>query len=291
MNAVRAAAKQAVQVVRYVWSHPANHGARSRALLRAAAFQVRGRLHLGVVRARVGNSLFLEAPLHAASASKAVYANPPDWPEMQAWRRLLRPGDLFVDVGSNAGLYSVWAADCGAVPIAVEPDPVNAQRTRRNLELNGVPVEVHECALGAEEGSMTFTVDDDSTNHLVTASTSERTRAVDVRTLDSVLAGRRVRGIKIDVEGAERLVVEGGSATLGQQRVDILQLEWNALSRTLLSESRDEVKNLLAEYGYRFCEPNPANDFALIPISPSPTRDADVFAVCPRLARELRIGK
>ena len=222
---------------RYVWSHPANETARVKALARAVTYQVKGRAGSRPTLARVGLGMRIEAPIHATGASKAVYANPPDWSEMLAWRRILRPGDLFVDVGSNVGLYAVWAADCGATPVAVEPDPVNAERTRRNLALNGVTVELHRCALAGRTGVMQFSRDFDTVNHLVVEGQGfpDRSREVEVRTLDEIVSGRRVRGVKIDVEGAERLVLEGATDCLSQQLVDVFQLEWNQLSQSLLA--------------------------------------------------------
>jgi len=55
-------------------------------------------------------------------SARAVLGNPPDAPEMRAWRRILRPHDLFVDVGAHVGLYSIWALDAGATVIAAESD-------------------------------------------------------------------------------------------------------------------------------------------------------------------------
>ena len=53
---------------------------------------------------------------------------------------MLRPGDVFVDVGANIGYFSVLAAsvvgDDGAV-FAFEPDPDNFRLLRRNVALNG----------------------------------------------------------------------------------------------------------------------------------------------------------
>ena len=50
-----------------------------------------------------------------------VYGNPPNYPEMVTWRQVLRPADLFVDVGANIGSYSIWAGEMGANVIALEP--------------------------------------------------------------------------------------------------------------------------------------------------------------------------
>jgi FkbM family methyltransferase len=40
---------------------------------------------------------------------------------MQVWRQALRGGGLFLDVGANVGAYTIWAAECGAEVIALEP--------------------------------------------------------------------------------------------------------------------------------------------------------------------------
>ena len=84
-------------VARFVWSHPANDGERVRALLRAARFQARGRVLRRRTLARIGERSWIWADLHRTGASKVVYANPPDHPEMMVWRQHLRAGDLFVD--------------------------------------------------------------------------------------------------------------------------------------------------------------------------------------------------
>ena len=275
------AVRQSLMVLGYVVGHPANRGHRLRALLRAVRFQVRGRLLGRPSTARVGDSMRLTVPLHASGASKAVYANPPDYAEMMAWRRVLGAGDLFLDVGSNAGLYSVWAADCGASPIAVEPDQLSVARTRDNLRLNAIRGEVHQVALADRPGTMLLTRGDDAVNHLLTeASGQERSEAqvVEVRTLSDVLGDRRCRGAKIDVEGYERLVLEGARQVLAREGIDVVQLEWNSLSHAHLGESREPVHALLTEYGYVLCRPDA--DFRLRPMTHVPSSsDDDVFAV------------
>jgi hypothetical protein len=74
----------------FVWKHPANEAHRFRAVLRAARFQARGRLLRRRTLARLGERSRVWADLHRTGASKVVYANPPDHPEMLVWR--LQPG-------------------------------------------------------------------------------------------------------------------------------------------------------------------------------------------------------
>jgi FkbM family methyltransferase len=238
-------------VLPWIWNHPANRGRRLRRVATAAAFQVRGRVLGRSSLATVGRSARLVAEVGWASAAKAVYANPPDWPEMLVWRERLRPGDLFVDVGANVGTYSLWAADLGARIIAVEPNPEAVTRLRRNLTLNGVDAEVVEAALTDHTGLATF----DPTGG-TTARLSTRGIAVRATTLDEVLAGRRAAGVKVDVEGHERLVVAGAAESLRERRIGCLQLEWHTLSWRVLGETREPIVELLRRYGYGIYRPD-----------------------------------
>src|SRR5271170_5585540 len=83
-------------VIRYVWGHPANSGQRARALLRTLGYQAQSRLLRRRAVARLGKRSRLWVDLHRTSASMVMYANPPDLPEMLAWRRALHQGALFI---------------------------------------------------------------------------------------------------------------------------------------------------------------------------------------------------
>ena len=128
----------ATAVVRYVWEHPSNAGHRPRALLRLAGYQARARLLRRRAVARLGERSRLWVDLHRTGASMVMYANPPDLPEMLAWRRALRDGELFVDVGA----YTIWAAELGAEVIALEPaaDTFDAASPARLPRLPRLPL-------------------------------------------------------------------------------------------------------------------------------------------------------
>lgn len=269
------AVRDARNVLVWTWRHPANRRHRVRGVTRALAFQVRGRFGLRST-ARVGERCRISVALHEAGGSKALYANPPDWNEMRAWSRLLAPGDLFVDVGSNVGTYALWAADAGATVIAIEPGPTTAQRLRENVGLNDLPITVLECALAAKPGSMLLSRGLDTTNHLLLDSGATGD-CVEVETLDNVVGERTVAGMKIDVEGAERLVLEGARAALSSGRIRAMQIEWNSLSHQVLGESRKPISDLLQGFGFRFCRPD--QEGVLRPSDPDSLDDSDIFAV------------
>ncbi len=232
----------------------------------------------------IGDRSTIVAHLHRGGSWRAVLGNPPDAPEMRAWRRILRPGDHFVDVGAHVGLYTVWALDAGATVTAAEPNADAVAQLRANVTRNGYEAEVFEVAVGAEPGRLAMTGADLLRQHLVldgSPGTDDGTGAdgtVEVRTLDAILGDRAVRGLKIDVEGAERLVLEGGAHLLDDRRVDVLQLEWNDCSESLLAEDRAPVARLLTDRGFTLARPD---DRGVLRADPKPGFGADVFAVAP----------
>jgi len=274
--ASRLAAAEAV--VKYVWEHPANAGHRPRALLRLVRYQARARLLGGRTIARLGERSRLWVDLHRTSAAKVMYANPPDLPEMLVWRHALRDGGLFVDVGANVGTYTIWAAELGAEVIALEPAADTFELLLDNMELNGYQVKAIQAAAGAHCGTARFTSGRDSRNRLDPDGPVE----TPLVTIDSLIEGRQVAGIKVDVEGFEIEVLRGCARALAERRISLIQLEWNATSERALGTDRRPVADLLAQHGYRLCRPDAAG--RLVPISDTGF-GVDVFA-CPALSRD-----
>lgn len=155
-------------------------------------------------------------------------------------QRLLRPGDRFVDAGANIGYIAMLAAKrvgpTGRVD-AFEPEPHNRERLERHLAANGLAdrVAVHALALSDRPGEATihFYGDDPSSNHGSSSLfrddrlRSEGTR-VPTAALDDVLPpGPPPRLVKLDVEGAEPLVVAGMRRMLAGDRPPAIVGELN----------------------------------------------------------------
>jgi FkbM family methyltransferase len=192
---------------------------------------------------------------------KVVCANPPDYPEMIAWRKTLRPGDLFVDVGANVGTYTIWAGDLGARVIALEPAADTYDLLAENVALNSHPAQMIQAAAGATCGVTAFTVGQDDVNHMDPFGKAQA-RMV---TIDSVLGERIAAGMKIDVEGFELEVLRGCKRALAEHRIRVLQIEWNGTSREAIGSDRRPIANMLAEYGYILYRPD--RDGILVPLT------------------------
>lgn len=173
-----------------------------------------------------------------------------DHTEFAFIRSVLADGDVFLDVGANAGLYTYVAGQTlgahGRV-LAFEPHPALAAQCRFNAATNGLNrVEVHACALGADEGTVRFTIDE---RNLGRNAIDEHAGGVEVpvRRLSAVLNERgvdRVRCMKIDIEGREKDVLSELLAHAPRSR-------W---PRYIIAESIHDpacgIGDLLQTYGY-----------------------------------------
>jgi len=135
--------------------------------------------------------------------------------ELRALRRLLHPGETFVDCGANIGLWSLVAAPLvwpdGRV-VAFEPNPAVAKRLT-NAAVQSSVIEVHAVALSDEPGVLALAA---GREHNLARLSSDGEHSVTATTLDAVLE-RRPDGIKIDVEGYELNVLRGAVGALAHR--------------------------------------------------------------------------
>lgn len=113
--------------------------------------------------------------------------------------RILRPGDLFVDVGGWIGPVSLWALDLGARVVAIEPDPVAAAEYRRNVP----DAELWEGALSTSRGRSFIAPREGAGLGDSMARLADHGTPVETWTLQEVLGDRVPALVKIDVEGHE----------------------------------------------------------------------------------------
>ena len=257
-KSVRVRYRAAQRQIRIVLTNPSNRNHRAALMVGVARYEINSVRGVRTVVPFSDRSL-VEATKGGDSSSRAVFARLPDWPEMAIWRAWLKPGDTFVDVGANVGLYSLLAAETGCAVLAIEPANDMVERLRRNLTLNGyTEVSVHAVALMDRPGTVDLSGLD--ANRRV-ATQRGTTGSVVSSHLDELLGTSRIAGLKIDVEGNERLVLLGGQHLLDDGRVDLIQLEWNDTSESALGESREQLGRLLLEAG--FCLFQVTDDSAL----------------------------
>jgi FkbM family methyltransferase len=160
-------------------------------------------------------------------ATGNIYCGLHEFAEMGFALHLLRPNDLFLDVGANIGSYTILAAGlCRARAIAFEPDHDTARVLRRNIAINQLNAlaDVRELALGEVPGHVTFTAGLDTMNR-VAGPDDKGTQEVPMARLDDIPDAARPTLIKLDVEGFEERVLLGATRTLESPSLLAVQSE------------------------------------------------------------------
>jgi len=167
------------------------------------------------------------------------------------FRRTLVPGDVVLDVGANAGYYSLLAADLGLVVHAFEPQAKLAAMLRKSASGR---VTVVEAACGSVAGERKlFESMDPAFGGM--ASLIERRYTIScaegvlvaVIVLDDYCRANALhpRLVKIDVEGFEAEVVAGLRETLSRARPTVV------CEVSFGGGHEAEVLDLFSRFGYR----------------------------------------
>lgn len=189
--------------------------------------------------------------------------------------RVVRPGQLWLDVGANVGIFSVLLGrrlgPDGAVH-SFEPNPAVTRHLKRSLQRNRLEnVCLHECALGERIGEAQFflprNLDDaeggSGRGSLLQQGDIHDSMAITVRvsTLDAELADERrpIFGMKIDVEGFEAAVLSG-SPRLFQDRPPRIIFSEITHRRDALQRPAELVTKFIS-FGYRAFRTEPFAPF------------------------------
>ena len=160
--------------------------------------------------------------------------------ELEFILRMLQPGMTFIDAGANIGLFSLAAGrKLRGQPSAIyafEPCPSTFSILKKNLLQNQLTeVRTVRVALSEETGEANLYVNaklKDALNSLEDPSHTDaeviRRELVKTITLDDFVAREhiaRVDVMKVDVEGAERLVFRGGRNLLARPDAPLILYE------------------------------------------------------------------
>lgn len=202
---------------------------------------------------------------------------------LHVMRRLLRPGDCFIDVGANIGFLSLAASHMvgsGGIVIAVEPLPRNHDRLVFNVDLNQIQnISTFRVALGSRSAEAviyenpTIGWGGPTLHH---AEESAAGHDVLIRRLDEfagALQLQQIRLIKIDVEGWELEVLRGSGKTLTDKGAPALIVECSALHPQYGGKTADIFEYITRRCGYQvFAFTRGAWKESRLSLLPSPSR-------------------
>jgi FkbM family methyltransferase len=235
----------------FIFNHPLTRNHKVSALKRYLSWQVMSRAHSSaLVYPFVEESrMIVENGMTGATGN--IYTGLHEFGEMGFLLHLLRPGDLFGDIGANVGSYTILAsAVIKSDTIGVEPVASTFMHLKHNVSLNNIEprVSLFHNGVGSERGKLNFTNSHDTVNHVITPDESlkEEFEEVDILTLDEIFSGRIPTLLKIDVEGYEMSVLEGANYTLSREELKAIIIELNGLCRRYGVKEEDIHKRLLS---------------------------------------------
>jgi FkbM family methyltransferase len=183
--------------------------------------------------------------------------------EITFMKKFLKSGDVFLDIGSNIGLFSLTASKIvqpnGKV-IAFEPSPVTYTRLLENIELNQFfNIEAKNIGLSDNEGTLQMQQSQtgfDAWNTFVKSSSEkfQQTISVPVSTLDKTIEGlnkEKISLIKLDVEGWEKFVLLGALNFLSNYS-PVMIVEFTETNTFSAGYFVHEIYDLLETLGYKW---------------------------------------
>lgn len=174
----------------------------------------------------------------------------------------IKKTDIFFDIGANVGLFSiVISKKLPDIEIhAFEPIPLNVSLFKASLCLNDIDsVIVNQCCVGDFKGEVDFSLSVDSAYSSIHSTGMRKELKVissDITTIDSYAKEKNIQRIdimKIDVEGAENLVINGSASVFSnpslRPRLILMELYDDHFKK--FDTSIKKVVSLLGQYGYK----------------------------------------
>lgn len=170
-------------------------------------------------------------------------------PDTIEWLRSMKEGELLFDVGANVGMYTIYAGVRGVKVLAFEPEAQNYAVLCRNIQLNRLnQVIAFPVALGPEvhidklritqvtagNSCSTFGADTNYRGHPAQFPFDQGALSLP---MDAFVKRYRAPDyIKIDVDGLEHAVVEGGEQAIAAAKSVLIEINSTAAKHVALFE-------------------------------------------------------
>lgn len=197
----------------------------------------------------IDNCKFLVSPGETGLTGN-LYLGLHEFEDMGFLLHYLNEDDFFIDIGSNVGSYTLLSGivkKCKTV--SFEPIPATFKKLKTNVMLNteNDNITLYNKGLSDKKGELFFTNNLNTTNKVVIEKVDDCI-TVEVNTLDSYNFEPSV--IKIDVEGYEQFVINGGEGALNDKNTKVLIVELND-SGSNYGSSEENIYNQICSYGFK----------------------------------------
>jgi len=175
-------------------------------------------------------------------------------PELRWLQAYVPPGSCVIDVGANIGFFSAmtanWVGKTGLV-LAIEPEPENLGRLRERVTRLGITewVKIVPAVAAEQIGIRHLVLNPDHPGDHRLGNCGEEVAAETLDHLADVHNRFTVSLVKIDVQGAEEIVLRGGEKLLARDHPALMIEIDDAHLREFASSALD-LTDYLASLGY-----------------------------------------
>jgi FkbM family methyltransferase len=192
---------------------------------------------------------------NSSFGSLIVYTNRPEFMEMKLTELILKEDSVFFDVGSGIGDFSLIASGKikkGTI-FAFEPSKKPLKNLRENVAINFLDnkIKIFNQVVSDRIGRIYF--EEKNISEISHISLSKKGNRKKTNTLDIIISDNNIKKvdlIKVDVEGAESLVLKGLENSLKKNIIKSLIMELNSNSK-LFNSSRNKIINNLIKNNFK----------------------------------------
>ena len=182
-----------------------------------------------------------------------LYCGFTEYKEMSFLLHFSNQSDTFYDIGANVGSYTILASGVNkAKSICFEPVPSTYKRLLDQIKINKLEhlVISKNNGVGKKFEELDFTSDLNSENKVNTNPSNTNITKVNMVTLDSLDEPKNTTIIKIDVEGYEKFVLEGGINFFKNPYVIAIIIELNG-NGSAFNVSDLEVHKMITSFDFK----------------------------------------
>ncbi len=180
-----------------------------------------------------------------------LYCGLMEYSDMSFVLHVLRETDEFYDIGANVGSYTILASGANKCKtICFEPIPSTFVKLKNNINLNNINylVDARNVGLGDKNKKIQF-INNLGTQNRVNIDSKNNISYVDTITLDNNFTPSCSSIVKIDVEGYENNILQGGRNFFLNPNVISLIVELNGSGRLYNIEDED-IHKLILSFGF-----------------------------------------
>lgn len=195
---------------------------------------------------------------------KMIFTNEFENEEVLFLNRFLKPGDQFIDIGANSGLFTIYAAqkvgDQGQV-FAFEPTDTTFRKLCENVVLNNFTnISTYQLAISSKNEDLEFyslSEGFDAWNSLAKPIVDKKYKILNVKAIqidkmnEIGIDFNKSTLVKIDIEGWELNAIKGGVTCLSYENSPVLMIEFADEHARNTGGSCRELYTFLVSLNYR----------------------------------------